>query len=61
MVVHDFNPSITGVRAMQILEFKDQSTEQVPGQPSLGSEGVEKQKAGNKEGGDVPASPSSRT
>ena len=46
---------------MQILEFKDQSTEQVPGQPSLGSEGVEKQKAGNKEGGDVPASPSSRT
>ena len=32
---------------MQILEFKDQSTEQVPGQPSLGSEGVGKQKAGN--------------
>ena len=38
--------------------------EQVPGQPSLGSEGVGKQKAGDnviEQGGHVPAPASSRT
>ena len=34
--------------AMQISQFKVQSTEQVPGKPSLGREGVRKQKAGNR-------------
>jgi hypothetical protein len=50
---------------MHISEFQvSQSTEQVPGQPSLGSEGVGKQKAGDyvrEQGGHVPAPASSRT
>jgi hypothetical protein len=41
-----------------------QSSEQVPGQPSLGTEAVEKQKAGNnviEQGSHVPGPASSRT
>jgi hypothetical protein len=48
MVVHTFNPSITGDRAMQISRVQGKSTEQIPGKPSLGSEGVGKQKAHNR-------------
>jgi hypothetical protein len=50
---------------MQISQFKvGQSTEQVPGQPSLGGEGVGKQKAVDtviEQGGHVPAQANCKT
>jgi hypothetical protein len=45
MLVHIFNLRIAEDRGIL---FQGQSTEQVPGKPSLGKEGVWKQKAGNR-------------
>ena len=48
MVIHTFNPSITGDRAKQISEFTVNPQSKFQEMPSLGRKGVEKQKAGNK-------------
>jgi hypothetical protein len=46
MVVHPFNLSITGEVNHADLWVKGQSTETVPGKPSLGREKIRKEKAG---------------
>jgi hypothetical protein len=61
MVVHTFNPSIQETEPYRSLSSRS-ATEEVPGQPSIGS-GVGKQKAGDliDQGRHIPALASVRT